>query len=181
MKNRINKKIICLTAAAFIMVAGLSLGKALAYFTTYTEAKGGIELDLGFTETIPDETVVDGAKQVKIKNTGDYDCYVRMKALVGSAYTISYTEPGSEGKWTPGADGFYYYSDIVPAKGGETSQINVNITFPIPEDGVAPDFNVIIIQECTPALYRDGGEAYADWTQVADVSKTVVAEEGGAE
>ena len=177
MKNRINKKIICLTAVALTLVAGLSVGKALAYFTTYTEAKGGIELDLGYTETIPEEKVIDGAKQVILRNTGDFDCYVRMKALTGSSYTISYTEPGGEGKWTPGADGFYYYSDIVPAKGGETTQLNVNITFPTPEDGEAPDFNVIIIQECTPVLYRDGGEPYADWTQVADVSKTVVSGE----
>lgn len=174
MKNRMNKKLICLTSAALILVAGLSVGKALAYFTTYTEAEGGIELDLGYTETIPDEKVIDGAKQVIIRNTGDYDCYVRMKALVGSSYVINYAEPGGEGKWTPGADGFYYYSDIVPAKGGETTQINVNITFPSTEEDEVPNFNVIIIQECTPVLYKDGGEPYADWTKVADVSKSVI-------
>lgn len=181
MKNKINKKTICLAAAALTLVASLSAGKALAYFTTYTQAQGGVELDLGFTETIPEETVVDGAKQVIIKNTGDFDCYVRMKALVGSEYTVSYTEPDGAGKWTPKTDGFYYYGDIVTAKTGQTTQLNVNITFPTLVEGEAPDFDVIIIQECTPVLYDADGNPYADWTKVADVSKTVITGEEGAE
>ena len=182
MKNRIHKKTICLAAAALVLVASLTVGKALAYFTTYTQAQGGVVLDLGFTETTPVEKVVDGAKQLVIKNTGDFDCYVRIKALVGADYTVTYEEPakvpGEDGKWTPGADGYYYYSDIVPARTGETTQINVNITFPIPVDGEAPDFNVIIIQECTPVLYDENGNPSYNWTQLADVSRTVVQGEG---
>lgn len=183
MKNKISKKAICL-AAAFVLVGSVSVGTAMAYFTTYTQAEGGVVLDLGYTTTIPEEKVVDGAKQIVIKNTGDFDCYVRLKALTGDSYTITYSEPGKEagtdGKWTPGAGGYYYYSDIVTAKTGETTQIDVNITFPAAVDGEAPDFNVIIIQECTPVLYDENGEPYADWTKVADVSKTVVAGEEGA-
>lgn len=176
MKMKITKKTICL-AAALVLLGSLTVGTALAYFTTYTQAEGGIVLDLGFTETIPEENVVNGAKQVTIKNTGDYECYVRMKALVGDSYTISYTEPGAEGKWTPGAEGFYYYSDILAPKTGESSRIDVNISFPEVKDGKAPAFNVIIIQECTPVLYDNEGNPYADWTKVADVNKTVVSGE----
>lgn len=181
MKIKINKKTICLAAAAATLVGSLSVGSVLAYFTTYTRAEGGVVLDLGFTQTLPEEKVVNGAKQVTIQNTGDYDCYVRMKALVGDDYTISYSEPGEEEKWTPGAEGFYYYSDILAAKTGVSSRIDVNIIFPEPEDGKAPAFNVIIIQECTPVLYDNEGNPYADWNKIADVSKTVVQGEEGNE
>ena len=181
MKNKISKKIICLAAAAVILTAGFSVGKALAYFTTYTEGKGGVALELGFTETIPQEKVEDGMKKLTVKNTGDFECYVRVKALTGDAYSVKYEEADGAGKWTPGADGFYYYSEILPAGSGETSQLNVIIPKLKEEAGEEPaGFNVIIIQECTPVLYKDGGEPYADWSKVADVSRTVAAGEEGA-
>ena len=114
-----NMKTICLASLALVLVAGLSIGSALAYFTTYPVAEGGVTLDLGFAETEIGEDVVDGKKEIILTNTGDFDCYVRMKALTGDSYkdSITYSEPGGAGKWAPGADGFYYYSDIVPAKG----------------------------------------------------------------
>lgn len=181
MKNRKAKQSICLAAAAAVLVGSLSVGSALAYFTTYARAEGGVVLDLGFTRILPEEKVEDRAKQITIQNTGDYDCYVRMKALVGDDYIIGYSEPGDEEKWTPGADGFYYYSDILVAKTGVSSRIDVNITFPEPEDGEAPDFNVIIIQECTPVLFDNEGNPYADWNKIADVAKTIVQGEEGNE
>jgi len=177
MKKLINKKTICLSAAALIMVAAISAGSAMAYFTTFVQARGSVELDLGFTETIPNEKVVNGKKEIILENTGDFDCYVRLKALAGDAHTVAYEEPGNAGKWTPGADGFYYYSDIVTAGGGVSSQINVLI--PDLGMGEGEDFNVIIIQECTPVLYDEDGNPYADWTKTADVYKSVVSGEGG--
>ena len=58
MKKKLNKKTLCLTAAALTLTAGLSVGSAMAYFTTYVTAQGGQELSLGFTEVIPDEEVI---------------------------------------------------------------------------------------------------------------------------
>lgn len=171
MKNRKLTKTICLAAAAVTLTASLTVGTAMAYFTTYAVAEGGVTLDLGFTETVPNEEVVNGKKEIQIENTGDYDCYVRLKALTGDAYKddITYSEPDQAGKWTPGADGYYYYSDIVAA-GELTSQIDV--AFVLREENPV-DFNVIIIQECTPVLYDASGNPYADWNEVADVSQSV--------
>lgn len=168
-KMKINKTI-CLAAAAIALIGSLSVGTAMAYFTTYATAQGGVEIDLGFTETEINETVVSGQKEIKLENTGDYDCYVRLKALTGDAYkdSLKYAEPAGEGKWTPGADGYYYYSDVVEP-GGLTAQINVSFSFPEEEPA---DFNVIIIQENTPVLYDADGMAYADWANKADVSQT---------
>ena len=46
MKKKLNKKTLCLTAAALTLTAGLSVGSAMAYFTTYVTAQGGDEFRL---------------------------------------------------------------------------------------------------------------------------------------
>ena len=171
MKKNENKKTICLGFVAIVLVAALAVGSAMAYFTAFDTAEGGLTLDIGFTQTNPNEKVEDETKQLTITNTGDYACYVRMKALTGDRYKdgLRYSEPAGEGKWTPGADGYYYYSDILQP-GETTSQINVN--FELPEEDPT-DFNVIIIQESTPVLYNENGEAYADWNVKADISQSI--------
>ena len=177
MKKNISNTTIGLALMALILTFGISVGGAMAYFTTYTEAEGGIAMELGFPNTGIEEHVVDGKKEIKLLNTGDYDCYVRLKALTGDAYkdSLTYSEPDGSGKWTPGADGYYYFSDIVPA-GETTSQINVGFSFPVEEEGKEPpaDFNVIIIQECTPVAYDEEGNPVAEWDNVADVSQTIM-------
>ena len=50
MKNKFNKKIICLAAAAVVLVAGASIKYAMAYFTIYVVSDGKEELELGFPE-----------------------------------------------------------------------------------------------------------------------------------
>lgn len=177
MKKNMSNKTISLALMALILTLGISVGGVMAYFTTYTEAKGEVVMDLGFPNTGIEEHVVDGKKEIKLLNTGDYDCYVRLKALTGDAYkdSLVYSEPDGAGKWAPGADGYYYYSDIVGAE-EMTNQINVGFSFPVEEEGKEPpaDFNVIIIQESTQVLYEEDGTPYADWNKLADVSQTVV-------
>ena len=175
MKRKFSKKTIFLSIAACVLSASVFVGSALAYFTAFDTAAGGVDLDLGFTETIPNEKVEDGKKQITLTNTGEYDCYVRLKVLTGDAYKkgVTYSEPDGAGKWTPGTDGYYYYSDIV--KPGEvTAQLDVSFLFPTEDPA---DFNVIIIQECTPVIFDQNGNPYADWAVKADVSQTVYKED----
>lgn len=173
MKKSVSKKTIYLAAVAAFLAVGLSVGTAMAYFTTYAVAQGGYTIHLGRTETEIEEKVdlIDPRKEIKLKNTGDFDCFVRLKALTGNAFkeNMKYTEPGAEGKWAPGADGYYYYSDVLKPE-ESTTQINVSFVFPEEE---LPKFNVIIIQECTPVLYEADGTPYADWNNKADVSQSV--------
>ena len=166
-----NKMKICLSAAALVLAMSVMIGTAMAYFTTYAVAEGGVTIDLGFTDTETEEEVIDSKKQIVLKNTGDYDCYVRLKALTGNAHKdgIVYSEPEGAGLWTPGADGYYYYNGIVEA-GGSTSQIDVSFVLPTENQ---TDFNVIIIQECTPVLLDENGEVYADWSVKADISQSI--------
>ena len=161
--RKINKKSLCLAAAALTLTAGISAGTAMAYFTTYTEASGGVTLNMGFSETIPKEDFSNWTKHVSVENTGDYDCYVRVKALAGSKYQDGLQYSDSDGKWTPGEDGYYYYSDPI-APGESTSVLDIRI------DSKESDasFNVVVVQEST----NENNEPYADWTQIADTSET---------
>lgn len=165
--RKINKKSLCLAAAALTLTAGISAGTAMAYFTTYTEASGGVTLNMGFSETIPKEDFSNWTKHVSVENTGDYDCYVRAKALAGSKYQDGLQYSDSDGKWTPGEDGYYYYSDLI-APGESTSVLDIRI------DSKESDasFNVVVVQESTKVLYNENNEPYADWTQIADTSET---------
>lgn len=162
MMKRLSKKTICLAAAAITLTGTLAVGSACAYFTTYSTAKGSVEFNMGYTETTPNEVVREGNKIVTIENTGDYDCFVRVKAFAGTDVQNSLTYSGSN--WSPGDGGYYYYSEVLPAKGGESTPLTINVSAVLDKVDKEHDMNVIVIQECTPVQYDDKGNPYADWS-----------------
>lgn len=163
------KKKIYLAAAALVLISTIGIGSAMAYFTTYVVADGGVKVSMGSTTTVPEEDVVKGQKVIQIKNEGDYECWVRIKVFAGSEHEFLYAD--ESGKWTPGADDYYYYKDIVPVD-GLTDELKVTITELLEADKdpeVDEAFNVIVVQECTPVLYDAEGNAYADWSVNAEI------------
>ena len=62
-------------------------------------------MNMGFTETIPNETVDKDGKHVTITNTGDYDCFVRVTAF--APMELTYTAPN--GGWKAEDDGYWHY------------------------------------------------------------------------
>lgn len=177
MKNKWNRRTAVLAAAAVILLAGTTLGRAIAYFTTYVVAEGGRELELGFTTTEPIENIVPGAKEITIKNTGANDCYVRVKVFAGNEYTLTFMEDKSDARWKAGKDGYYYWTEILPAgpegQGGMTGTLKIKIDC---GDTTMDSFNVIVVQECTPVTFGENGEQLTwnkvDWDRTADVIKT---------
>ena len=140
------KKTLILAALAATLTMPAAAGSAWAYFTTYTEARGGYPIELGDTTTIRE----------------DFSAWTkRVKAFNGSEYTLTYTD--SSGKWTPGSDGYYYYSDMV--NGGEaTGGLDIKIGN-VPESVEdAASFNVVVVYETTPVRYDENGRPYADWS-----------------
>lgn len=155
-----------LAAAALVLTATLSIGGAMGYFTTYSTASGGVTLNMGFTTTVPHETVDEGGKHVTIENTGEYDCFVRVTAFstVGLSYNCG------EGWSDTDGDGYYEYSAVL-APGEKTTELNITYTLPTKTDEngkevAGDDVDVIVVQECTPVLYSEDGTAYADWDHV---------------
>ena len=162
MMNKLSKKTICLAVAALALTGTLAVGSAYAYFTTYSEAKGNVVFELGETHTEPHEEVIGGKKIVSIENTGDYDCYIRIRAYAGNNYNLTYGD-GGFGKWYDGEDGYWYYRDILTV-GSVSKKVNVILPQELLKDVTdEKDLNVIVIQECTPVQYDDNGEPYADW------------------
>lgn len=161
-KSRRRTAWLALLAAALIL--GLAADSSLAYFTTYATAKGSLPITLGHRSEI-EEKFEDWKKEITIANTGEVDCYVRVKVFAGEAFTLEYT-PGQ--KWSKGADGYWYYEDIVPVGGRTEQTLTVSITLP---EGQAASFNVVVIQECTPVLYHENGTPYADWTLAAETGE----------
>lgn len=154
MKRFLSDKKVWLTAAAVVLAGGISLQGAMAYFTTYASAQGGVAVELGHTTEI-EEKFENWTKDIKITNTGDVDCYVRVKVMAGSQFTL---DIGGNG-WTKEDDGYWYYKDSV-APDQSTGSLLAKIQ--IPEE-FSEDFNVAVVQECTPVLYDEEGKAYADW------------------
>lgn len=169
MRN-LHKKTLVLAAAAIALTGSLTVGSAMAYFTTYATAQGGVKMNMGFTETIPNEEVDENGKHITITNTGDYDCFVRVKAF--APVELSYQAP--EGGWSDGGDGYWYYDEVLPAGQTTAQELNVSYQFPV-GDEKASEFNVVVIQECTPILYDEEGNAYADWNH------TVTADSGDSQ
>ena len=176
MKKRKNIKNLCLAFAALILVAGLGIQSAMAYFTTYELAKGGVSLTLKFPDTEIEEKVIALEKIVRVKNEGQAPCYVRIKLLISGEYTGEITMGEETTGWTQNEDGYYYYDSILqPGQDNYTSEIYLGFDLP-KENPEYTSFNAIVIQECTPVLYDEDGLAYADWNVKADISQIIVPE-----
>jgi hypothetical protein len=156
-----SKKITLLAAAALVLVLGVSVGTAMAYFTTYATAKGGVPVTLGAETTIHEE-YGDWEKTISIENTGEVPVFVRAQVIAGSQITV--TVEGTD--WSFGDDGYWYYSEALPV-GGKTA----NLVASIDKGDVESSFNVVVVQECTPVMYDANGKAVtaenADWSMKA--------------
>ncbi len=182
MKNRINKRAFWLSACALALVGSTSIRSAMAYFTTYVTAKGGHEISFDTTTTIEEEKVVDRVKQVRVQNTGENPCYVRVKYFVGTE--LFDLVPTKTDGWAEGKDGYWYYTKIVQPKGSAddadlTSQLGMQI---VAKDSAKDmfgvdgkfsyvyDFDVVVVQECVPVQADENGNLLdptspkVDWT-----------------
>lgn len=150
-----------LTALAITMVLTAVIGPALGYFTTHAEASGSHPIQLGSTTTIGEE-FSNWTKHVSVTSEEDSEpVYIRVKAFCGSEYTLVYSD--GDGRWTPGSDGYYYYTPIVGA-GETTSTLDIRIENVPAEVRDAESFNVVVIYEGTPVQYHEDGSPYADWS-----------------
>lgn len=157
------RKNLILSALAAAMVLTGTVGTALSYFTANTEAEGGYRIELGDTTKVT-EDFSNWTKHVVVTSEEDSQpVYIRVKAFCGSEYSLVYSD--GDGNWTPGSDGYYYYTPIVNA-GESTSALDIHIeNVPATEElKDADSFNVVVIYESTPVQYREDGTPYADWS-----------------
>ena len=108
-------------------------------------------------------------------NTGEGNCFVRVKVLAGNLTPVSYLD--NSGKWSLGGDGYWYYQDTLPP-GETTGELAATIEVPEGMEGMMDSFDVVVIQECTAALYREDGTPYGDWERKMADGKETGAEDG---
>lgn len=137
-----------LLVVALTLVLSLTVGLTLAYFSDYTEAKGGKTVTLGGRTEIH-ETPHENSKDITIENTGETDVMVRV-AVYGPS-KIEYEDV--EG-WTDGKDGYWYYDYVLPV--GKTTEATLTAKWTVPKDQ-AGDYNVVITQESEMVVYNSTG------------------------
>ena len=154
-----------LASLAVVLILTAGIGSAWSYFTTYAEAKGGYTIHLGDEQRIT-ETFSNWTKHISISNDADSTTpvFIRVNAYCAN-YELTFTD--TEGKWSLGEDGFYYYADPVDP-GKETEVLDIHIDH-VPSNVTDGDtFNVVVVYESTPVLTNEDGTLYADWDNVVD-------------
>ena len=174
--SRMNMKrygplLLLLAVTALLIIP--QIGKTLSYYSD-TETKvnhavmgfNEIEIEEEFEE--PDEikpgAVID--KTVRVKNTGNGDCYVRIKAvfshsLTGDKCTVDWNTKDFTYK---AEDGYWYYNHILPT-GESTSALMTKVTVgaDIPtgaED--LPEIKLIVYAESVQSKrFANADEAWA--------------------
>ena len=178
------KKTIAMSAAALSLLAGLSLESSMAYFTTYVSAGGSHVVNLDARTEIH-ESVSNLTKHLTLENISTKgDCFVRVKVFHGAQVKVDIYDAEGGNNWYKGdqtdAYGYeyWYYRPVLPI-GGTTTGLDIKIdvtdllkdpNFMKPEDPnaewIKDKFNVVVVQECTPVIYGENGEATADWNTI---------------
>lgn len=170
------------SALVTAMALAPTVGSAWAYFTTNTNATGGVRLALADEVTQVEETFGAWTKQVTVTNTdaSGRQVYVRAKAFSGSLYGLECSGDG----WSEGEGGYWYYERPLEVYNGktegesnlaaaQTSPLNVKISGVPTELKDADGFNVAVVYETTPVQYRYDANgalvAYADWDVKLDI------------
>ena len=127
MKN----KMISLVACAGILVAGLSVKPAMAYFTDYASASGSIEIAVDDTHSTVEESGKGQQKIIVIDNDMATKAFVRVQVVLPEGITAAVDGETSEEDWTL-KDGYYYYNKVLEGKSettteDSTSQLILNI------------------------------------------------------
>ena len=165
-----------LASVAVALVIAMGIAPAWAYFTDSSTASGTLTLDS--PKFVPDikEWYGQRVKHVVITNSDEatMPIYVRVRVYVPQALTAKIAGTN----WTGPVDEWYEYSEIV-APGGATGELTVELTFPPVQSPEAPkgavvgdNYNVVVVYQATPVLYKSDGTPYADWSYTLDSGTT---------
>ena len=132
-RKKENKKTSVIMMVYLLLMLTLVVGTTLAILIDET-----VPVENAFTPSeVTSEVVETFNNNVKVKNTGDTEAYIRAKVVVtwkdssGNIYReepvegVDYTIEWCNGKWLSGNDGFYYYQESIDP-GKETDILFTN-------------------------------------------------------
>lgn len=180
--------------ALVCIICCLVSGLTLAYLVTSTDALvnvfGTPSFDTSITESFggddPDSDLIK--KDVKIKNTGDVDAYVRATVVVtwvnddgevystapveGTHYEIAWNKETNI-PWVKGSDGYWYYT--TPLKPGEETDILFTNCKPV--EGEAPEGYYLSVEILSQSIQAVPEDAVIEAWGVTVSNGTIVSEE----
>ena len=126
------KKKVSLLLVSLVLIAAIAVGSTVAFIATSTKSITNIFNPANVTIDI-EEKFKDGVKtDVKVKNTGNTDAFIRAQIVVtwkDANGNVSATKPVEDTDytmtlnttdWFLGSDGFYYCKTSVAPNGGST-------------------------------------------------------------
>ena len=170
------RRMVAALALALILVC--TVGGTLAYVFTHSNSVENTftpsKVTTAVVEKVNGEETerapVDGGavekintkSNVKIKNTGDAEAYIRAAIVVtwknpttGAVYA---QKPGysisSNAKWSLGTDGYYYYNEAV--KPGATTENLIDGAFALNDGVTAPDGYVLSVEIIASGIQSTG-------------------------
>lgn len=179
---------------SLVLLVGVAVGGTLAYLATNTDPIENQFTPSKVTTTV-EETLEGNVKsEVKIKNTGDTEAWIRAAVVItwqneagnvyggtqpvaGTDYTISWNKDttNSDGNWVTGKDGFYYWTKPV-APNGLTGEL---ITECKPVEGKAPEGYALTVEIIGSGIQSKPASVFNDnWAssglQVNNAGNTLV-------
>lgn len=192
MRKNSKKKRVMISAVA---CAALMLGMAGTY-AILTDATGMVkntfaleQVNTHIDEDLDHDPIqpnTDITKNVWIVNDGPSDAFIRARYQVSPANSeivvsgMDVTREDGNGYWFDGGDGWYYYSDVVPAKETKvetkvilpkTTSLFTTVNFPAE---IKENFDVTVYQEAVgTGKYNPGDDVPQDYIKksFADVTK----------
>lgn len=165
-------KTLLLASVAVALVMAMGIAPAWAYFTDSSTATGAMKVSVTPSTDIH-EYYQEGVKHVVVSNADNATTAVFVRAKVFASGVFSTDISGDS--WSgPDGEGWYVYGDAVEP-GGETTPLDVAITFPPVKSATAPNgavvgdnYNVVVVYEAVPAQYEADGTPIYDWTFILD-------------
>ena len=155
-----NKKLL-LALLAVIMVLSVSIGPALAYFSTYTVAEGKKTVKVVPDTTITEKTRTESQKVLFVKNSGDAPCFVRAKAFAPAGVTLG--TAGGNGWSAQNGEGFWVYGKVLmPGETTEELEIPISGIPATANEGAneGDSLNIAVVYESTTAIWNDSTGEY---------------------
>ncbi len=160
---KMNKKVISLAACALVLIVGLSVKPAMAYFTASVSANGKVAVAIDDTHAKITESGSGQTKVISVANTEQTPCYVRVAVIMPESISATYVGEG----WSLDADGYYYYNSILqPGESATELTLSIDTTNALADAKLTyADFNVIVIPESARVLYDENEKPTAGWDQ----------------
>ena len=145
--SRIRMNKLAILFIAVVMLIGAAVGTTVAFLVTNTESVTN-NFTYGTIGTKIDESFDGTTKSdVKVTNTGDIPVYVRATYIITwhdadgnivptpEGYSYDLTEVTGTTKWVQGKNGYFYYTEPVAPKGGQTEGSLLTCTTKQPAGG----------------------------------------------